>query len=196
MLHGVRDRFLVLNPSDHTRRAPYTPPCNQLLQKSLPFPKPGGDRAGRKPRPVTSATAPHLALGPRPPPAAPPPPAWQRTPGARRTHPAYPGVGHVYRLRRVVLRGSGLPRAQSHSRLAPLIRCHRRHRRWARRAAGIALHRPPWPSPPPSASAKGPAPVAAATATAATGSPGRLRAARPARTATSGLPRPGLSRST
>lgn len=93
--------------------------------------------------------------------------------------PAYPGAGHVYRLRTVVRRGSGLPRAQPHSRLVPLIHCRQRHRRWARRAAGIALHQPPWPPPPPSVSAK--ALVAAATATAATGSPRRLRASRPAR---------------
>lgn len=98
----------------------------------------------------------------------------------------------------VVRRESGLPRAQPHSRPAPLIRCRRRHRRWARRAAGIALRLPPWPPPPPPASAKDPAlfaaAVSAATAAVATGSLGRLRASRPARPATSGLPRPSLSR--
>lgn len=104
----------------------------------------------QQPRTWRRGPALHLRPRPLPPPGGPP--------GAPRTRPADPGVGPVYRLRRVVPRGSGLPRAQSRSRLALLIRCHRRHRRWARRAAGIALHRPPWPSPPPSASAKGQAP--------------------------------------
>ena len=112
---------------------------------------------GRKPPPVTGATAPHLALGPRPRPRSRPLLLSEYPREHLGPAPSYPGAGHVYRLRTVVRRGSGLPRAQPHSRPAPLIRCRRRHRRWAQRAAGIALHLPPWPPPPPPALAKDPA---------------------------------------
>lgn len=112
---------------------------------------------GRKPPPVTGATAPHLALGPRPRPRSRPLLLSEYPREHLGPAPSYPGAGHVYRLRTVVRRGSGLRRAQPHSRPAPLIRCRRRHRRWAQRAAGIALHLPPWPPPPPPALAKDPA---------------------------------------
>ena len=65
MLHGVRQLFLVLNPSDKLSvivmisasirflRAPF---CSQAAVAIA---------EGRKPHPVTGATALHLALGPR-----------------------------------------------------------------------------------------------------------------------------------
>lgn len=196
MLHGIRALFLVLNPLTKLGGLLIIRASISFFGTPFRSQAPVAIAKKRKPHPVPGATAPHLALGPAS--ARDTAPShlseypWEHFGPA----PAYPGAGHVYRLRTVVRRGSGLPRAQPHSHLAPLIRCRPRHRRWARRAAGIALHPPPWPPPPPSASAKDPAPGAATTATAATGSPGRLRASRPARPATSGLPRPYLSHST
>lgn len=198
MLQRVKELFFVRNPADLARRASYNPcfPRSPFLSQA-PWQLRKKDSFTQS---VTGATAPHLALGPR---LRPRPRPLLRLKSTPREHlgpaPAYPGAGHVYRLRTVVRKGSGLPRAQPQSRPAPLIRCRRRHRRWARRAAGIALRLPPWPPPPPPpASDKDPAlsaaAVSAATAAAATGSPGRLRASRPARPATSGPPRPIPSR--
>lgn len=168
-------------------------------------PRCGRDCGGKEASPSHRCSSPAPGDWDPPPPSVPPPPRLSEYPGEHLgPAPAYPGAGHVYRLRTVVRRGSGLPRAQPHSRLAPLNRCRPRHRRWARTAAGNALHLPPWPPPPPPPQVGDPAPFASAvaaatataTATAATGSPGRLRAARPAHSATSGLPRPVPSSST
>lgn len=196
MLHGIRELFLVLNPLTKLGGLLIIRASIGFLR--TPFVLKLRSRLRRKGR-LTQLQVQQLRtwrLGP----ASARGPAPSHLSEYPREHfgpaPAYPGAGYVYRLRTVVRRGSGLPRAQLHSHLAPLIHCHLRHRRWARRAAGIARHRPPWLPPPPSASAKDPVPVAAATATAATGSPGRLRASRPARPATSGLPRPGPPLST
>lgn len=132
-----------------------------------------GDRR-RQPGQGHRCLAAHLALGP-----APGPPL----------SPAYPGAGHVYRLRKVARKGSGLPRARPRSRPALLVHCRQRHRPRGRRAAGTALRLPPWPPPPLLAPAPDPAAAlaavaavteaTAAAAAVATGSPARMRAARP-----------------